>query len=105
MNSLLNALAELKMQRRLDEPPADKLKDFGLEKPLFTLEFQAAGQSHQLRFGLNVPGDKSIYAQKDQDSGVLLISAADKETLNRTLTALRSKLIFTLAPTKSLKYD
>ncbi len=100
MNSLLNALAELKMQRRLDEPPADKLKDFGLEKPLFTLEFQAAGQSHQLRFGLNVPGDKSIYAQKDQDSGVLLISTADKETLNRTLTALRSKLIFTLAPEK-----
>jgi hypothetical protein len=100
INSILNALADLKIQRRLDGMPADKLKDYGLEKPTFTLDFQAAGESHQLRFGHKVPGDKSIYAQKDQNPEVLLISVADKETLERTLTALRHKAIFTLAPEK-----
>ncbi len=98
INSILTALADLKMQRQLDEMPADKLKEFGLEKPIFTLEFQAADQTHQLRFGHKVPGDQSIYAQKDTDPRVLLVSITDKETLDRTLTALRTKNIFTLAP-------
>ncbi len=65
INSLLAALTDLKMQRHLDEVPEDKIKEFGLDKPLFTLEFQADGQTHQLRFGHKAPGDQSIYAQKD----------------------------------------
>ena len=65
INSLLEALADLKMQRQLEAVPEDKIKEFGLDKPIFTLEFQAAGQTHQLRFGHKAPGDQSIYAQKD----------------------------------------
>lgn len=100
INSLLTALADLKTQRRLAATPADKLQDYGLEKPNFTVEFQAAGQNHQLRFGHKVPGDKNIYAQSDQNPEILLISLADKETLDRTLTALRHKAIFSLKPEK-----
>ena len=100
INSLVEALADLKMQRQLEAVPEDKIKEFGLDKPIFTLEFQAAGQTHRLRFGHKAPGDQSIYAQKDDDSRILLIRIPDKETLDRTLTDLRSKKIFSLTPEK-----
>ena len=100
ITSLLDALADLKMQRHLDNVAKDKIKEFGLDKPLFTLEFQAAGQNHQLRFGHKAPGNQSYYAQKDSEPRILLIRVADKETLDRTLTALRSKKIFSLSPDK-----
>ena len=98
VTSLLAAMTDLKMQRHLDDVPNDKIKEFGLDKPLFTLEFQAAGQTHQLRFGQTAPGNENIYAQKDDESRVLLIRVADKETLDRTVTALRTKDIFSLNP-------
>ena len=88
------------MQRYLDEVPGDNIKAFGLDKPLFTLEFQADGQTHQLRFGHKAPGDQSIYAQKDTEPRILLIRIPDKETLDRTVTDLRSKKIFSLTPEK-----
>lgn len=98
INSLLSELTNLKMQRQLDEAPADKIKEFGLDKPIFTLEFQASGRDHQLRFGHKTPGNQSFYAQKDSDPRMLLIRVPDKETLERSLTDLRSKKIFSLAP-------
>lgn len=98
INSLLSALTDLKMQRHLDEVAGDKLKDFGLEKPLFSLEFQAGGQTQQLRFGHKVPGNQNIYVQKNIEPRVLLVRITDKETLDRSLTALRSKQIFTVSP-------
>lgn len=100
INSLLTGLADLKRQRHLDEVPAETIKEFGLDKPLFTLEFQASGQDHQLRFGHKAPGQQSFYAQKDTDPQILLIRVADKETLDRSLTDLRSKKIFSLTPEK-----
>lgn len=100
ITSLLSALTDLKMQRHLDNVPNDKMKEFGLDNPLFSLEFQAGGQAHQLRFGHKAPGNQSYYAQKDSEPRILLIQVADKETLDRTLTALRSKKIFSLSPDK-----
>jgi Domain of unknown function (DUF4340) len=100
ITSLLAALTDLKMQRHLDDVPNDKIKEFGLDKPLFTLEFQAASQTHQLRFGQTAPGNQNIYAKKDDESRVLLIRVADKETLDRNLTALRAKDIFSINPEK-----
>ena len=100
INSLLSALTDLKMQRRLDEVSGDKIKEFGLDKPQFTLEFQADGQTHEIRFGHKVPGDQSIYAQKDAEARILLIRIPDKETLDRTVTDLRTKKIFSLPPEK-----
>ena len=64
INSLLSALTDLKMQRHLDNVAKDKMKEFGLDNPLFTLEFQAAGQTHQLRFGHKAPGNQSYLCPK-----------------------------------------
>lgn len=98
LNSLLSAVAELTRQRLLDEAAGDKLKDFGLDKPVFSVQFQVGEQSHELRFGAKAPGGQSIYAQRDAEPRVLLIRLSDKETLDRTLTALRHKGIFALNP-------
>ncbi|WP_449245230.1 DUF4340 domain-containing protein [Desulfobacca acetoxidans] len=98
VNSMLDTLAELKMQRQFEPTSAENLKDFGLEKPILIIEFRVGDQKHQLRFGIKVPGNRSYYAQKDQDPKLLLINAADKEALDRTLTALRRKTIFSLKP-------
>ena len=100
IKSVLSALADLSRQRLLDEVPGDRRKEFGLDKPLFAVEFQAAGQNHQLRFGSKAPGGQSVYAQKDGEPRVLLVRVSDKETLDRSLTALRDKTIFSLIPEK-----
>ena len=98
MTSLLTALAELKAERRLDAVAPEHLPDFGLDKPIFSLEFAAGGDTHQLRFGQKVPGSQHIYAQADDDPRILVLRQSDKETLDRNLTALRAKNIFTLKP-------
>lgn len=98
LTSLLTALVDLKVERRLDAVTPERLKEFGLDKPLFSLTFEAAGQSHQLRFGHKVPGSQNLYAQKDDDPQILVLRQSDKETLDRNLTALRAKNIFTLKP-------
>jgi hypothetical protein len=100
IDSLLSALADLKMQRHLDQVPAEKMKEFGLDKPIFTVGFQVGDQTHQLSFGSKAPGNQNFYAQKDNEPQVLLIRIPDKETLDRTVTALRSKKIFSLSPDK-----
>jgi len=98
MNSLLTALTELQVERRLDEVSPERRGDFGLDKPIFTVEIVAGERTHQLRCGRQVPGSQSIYAQVDEDPRVLVLRQSDKETLDRTLTALRAKEIFTLKP-------
>ena len=98
VTSLLTALAGLQAERRLAGVAPERLKEFGLDKPIFSLEFTAAGTSHQLRFGQKVPGSQLIYAQADDDPRIVVLRQSDKETLDRTLTALRAKNIFTLKP-------
>ncbi|MGQ9920733.1 MAG: DUF4340 domain-containing protein, partial [Desulfobacca sp.] len=98
LTSLLTALTGLQTERRLEAVPPDRLREFGLDKPIFVLEFTAAGASHRLRFGQKVPGSQLIYAQADDDPRILLLRQSDKETLDRNLTALRAKNIFTLKP-------
>jgi|GEM_PF-1902612 len=98
VTSLVTALAGLRAERRLEAVAPDRLKEFGLDKPIFSLEFEAGASTHQLRFGLKVPGSQLIYAQADDDPRILVLRQSDKETLDRTLTALRAKNIFSLKP-------
>jgi hypothetical protein len=99
LTSLFSSLTGLEKQRELPVAP-DKLKDFGLDKPAFTLEIKEGEKTRQLKIGQKTPGDRSFYAQLDQDNHIFLINAADKEALDRDLTALRDKAIFTLSPEK-----
>ncbi|MFP3866654.1 MAG: DUF4340 domain-containing protein [Desulfobacteraceae bacterium] len=97
VNSLRETLAGLEKQRQLEVEP-EKLSEYGLDHPELVVDFSADSETHQLCVGHKVPGGRSYYAQQQGDGKVLLISAVDKETLDKNLTALRDKTIFTISP-------
>lgn len=100
---MLTTLAYLAKERDLGTG-AD-FKAFGLDKPQLIVAFTAAGKEHRLTVGTKAPGDRSYYALKDQDPQVILVSAADKDSLDRSPGALRDKTLFTftLDKVKGLK--
>ncbi len=97
--SLLGTLARLDKQRALSVSP-DELKGFGLDLPAFTVEFIASGVTHTLKVGAPTPGGRTYYALADADSQVQVINSYDKESLDRNLTNVRDKTIFTFSPEK-----
>ncbi len=103
VRSLVSSLAYLSRERTLGEEK--DLKPFGLDQPTFILEFSAQGKAHRLVIGSATPGKHGYYAQRDQSPEVLVISAADKYTLDRPLTALRDKRLveISVAKVKRLK--
>jgi hypothetical protein len=84
-----------RLQKERDLGTVKDLKNFGLEKPALTLAFTAAGQPHQLLVGAKAPGERYYYVLRDQEPQVLLVNAGDKESLDRSLTALRDKTLMT----------
>jgi hypothetical protein len=96
VDAMLVTLAQLKKERDLG---AQKdLKPFGLDHPRLVVEFTAQGKSHRLALGSQAPGDRDFYALKDQEPNVLLISTASKDSLDRSLPALRDKTLLAFDP-------
>ncbi len=95
---MLTTLAYLGKERDLGT--GEDLKAFGLDKPQLIVAFTAAGKEHRLLVGAKAPGDRSYYALKDQEPRLMLVSAADKDSLDRPLSALRDKTLFTFTPDK-----
>jgi len=99
LNSLLTTLAGLDKQRALSVPESE-LAAFGLDKPAFVVEFTAGTAAHVLKVGSKTPGARTYYALADADPQVQIIQSFDKESLDRNLTSLRDKTIFTFDPAK-----
>lgn len=98
IKAVLQTLADLKSRRRLTGVEPARWREFGLDKPILTVDFTVGEQKHRLRFGAKVPGEGQYYAQADEGEAILLLAAADKESLDRNLTAFRDKTIFRLTP-------
>lgn len=98
VRSLLNALAFLNKERDLGQEK--DLKPFGLDMPSFIVEFTADGKTRQLLLGNAAPGGRGYYALRDQSQDLMIISSADKQSLDRSLTALRDKTLFAFSPDK-----
>lgn len=92
VHSLLTTLASLSQDRDLGQEK--NLAPFGLDRPGFLAEFTAGGKAHGLTVGNATPGKQGFYALADQRKDLLVIRAADKEALDRPLTALRDKTLF-----------
>jgi hypothetical protein len=103
VRSLLTALAFLNKNRELGQEK--DLKPFGLDNPAFILEFMANSKAHHLLVGSPTPGNQGFYVLKDQNQDVMVISSADKQSLDRPLTALRDKRLvdFPVDKVKGLK--
>ncbi len=92
LNSLLVALAYLKLDRDLG--PQKDLKPFGLDQPPLVVTFTAGEKTHTLALGNKTPGKRGYYARRDQDPQVLVVATATKESLDRSLSALRDRTLF-----------
>jgi hypothetical protein len=93
VDSMVSTLARLRKERDLGVEK--DLKPFGLDQPGLLVKFTAQGQPHQLVVGAPAPGGESYYVRRDQDPHLLLISRGSKDSLDRTLLALRDKTLFT----------
>lgn len=93
--SLVAALAALNKDRDLGEEK--DLQPYGLDRPGLVVEFTAGGEAHHLAVGHATPGQQGYYALADSKGRFLVIRSADKEALDRPLTALRDKTLFASA--------
>lgn len=94
--SLAQALANLELVRMLDENPGD-LAPFGLAEPPIAVEFKGTGVSGSLKLGRKNPTQGELYAQKNGEKAVFLVSSFQETNFNRTPFDLRDK--------KILKFD
>ena len=94
--SLAQALTNLERVRVLDENPGD-LTPFGLAQPPIVVEFKGAGVSGSLKLGRKTPTQGEMYAQKNGEQAVFLVSSVQETSFNRTPFDLRDK--------KILKFD
>jgi len=92
-----SALTNIEIVRVIDEN-ATNLEQFGLAKPNITVEFKAeGGAAGTLKLGNKNPTQSEIYAQKNNDKRVFLVSSFQETSFNRTPFDLRDK--------KILKFD
>ena len=94
--SLAQALTNLELVRVLDDNPGD-LTPFGLAQPPIVVEFKGAGVSGSLKLGRKTPTQGEMYAQKNGEQAVFLVSSVQETSFNRTPFDLRDK--------KILKFD
>jgi hypothetical protein len=92
VDNMLTTLAHLRKERDLG---AQKdLKPFGLVKPALVVKFTAKSKAHHLAIGARTPGGENYYALADANPHILVISEGTKDSLDRTLLALRDKTLF-----------
>lgn len=94
--SLAQALANLELVRVIDDNPTN-LEQFNLVKPPIAVEFKAGGVSGSLQLGDKNATQGEMYAQKNGEKAVFLVSSFQETNFNRTPFNLRDK--------KILKFD
>ena len=96
LSRLQRTLAELKSERLISENATD-LSEFGLDKPSLVVSFRGEKEEETLlSLGGQSPMGPSFYATVGNSGKVTLISAVQKQALEKTLYDLREKKIFSL---------
>jgi hypothetical protein len=95
LRGFVAALVGLKAERRVESAVQD-LSPYGLHEPSLHLTFEAAGTWHNLRIGAKAPVGDAFYASGDEETRVVLVSAAQERALRKSLFDLRDKDPFSL---------
>jgi hypothetical protein len=91
--SLAQAITNLESVREVVDNPAD-LAQFGLSDPPVIVEFKAeGGVAGSFKLGNKNPTQSEIYAMKDGDNSVVLVSAFQESSFTKEPFALRDKRI------------
>jgi hypothetical protein len=104
LKHVADTLASLASDRTLDVP-ASSLPEYGLDKPLLRVEFEAGNKkSHKLEIGGNAPTQDHRYARLDGGPVLLLRSEAIAE-LNVHLLDLRNRAIVDPGPAGVTRFE
>ena len=101
-SGITSALSGLEVARVVDENPAD-LKEFGLDAPTVEVSFtaKAPNPSGTILVGGHTATAGNLYARKDGDKKVVLISEFNLTTFNKSTFDLRDKAIVTFDKEKA----
>ena len=94
IGAITNALATADLIRVVDANPAS-LNDYGLSNPRIVIEFKAAGDkdSKKLFVGEKTPTGSDLFARRNDEKKVFLISSYQESSLNKSTFDLRDKNI------------
>ena len=95
LSRLQRSLAELKCERLISESATD-LSEFGLDKPSLVVSFRGEKEEEALTLGGQSPMGPSFYATVGNTRKVYLVSALQKQELEKSLYDLREKRILSL---------
>jgi hypothetical protein len=95
LSRLQRTLAELKHERLISESATD-LSEFGLDKPSLVVSFRGEREEEAFALGSQSPMGPSFYATVGNSGKVYLISALQKQELEKSLYDLREKKLLSL---------
>lgn len=92
--SMASGLASLNATRVVEENPAS-LTDYGLAPPRIEVSFKSDGdkEAHRLLLGERSPAGGDLFAMRDGEKRVVLISGTFEATFDRTTFQLRDKSV------------
>jgi hypothetical protein len=92
ISSIASSLADIDIQRVVDEKPAD-LKRFALDPPRLEVAYRVKGEKEmrRLHIGDKVPASEELFARVPSSPRVFLISGFLDSTFNKDTFALRDK--------------
>jgi hypothetical protein len=102
LSRLQRTLAELKYERLISESAAD-LSEFGLDNPSLVISFGREREEETLSLGAQSPMGPSLYASVSNTKKVYLISALEKQELDKSLYDLREKKLLSFEMDKITK--
>jgi hypothetical protein len=94
VSGITSALGQMEISRVVDENPAS-LNDYGLSNPRIQIDFKGAGDKdgRKLFLGDKTPTGSDLFAKRNDEKKVFLVSASQETSLNRTTFDLREKAI------------
>ena len=97
LTGLLSTLQNVEVERKIGKPSGN-LQAFGLDKPSFVVRFLAGAKWLELDAGAQNPSQTDRYAMAGKNGEVFLISSQAYDDLNKSLTDLRGKELFSWGP-------
>jgi hypothetical protein len=93
-SAIASGLGQTEIVRVVDENPTD-LKSYGLEMPRIEVDFKGPGDKdyRRLLIGEKSPTGADLFAERNDEKKVFLISATQEPTLNKSTFDLRDKTL------------
>ena len=93
VNRLAEEFADLRIERVVDEEPAD-LEKYGIPKKEMSLYFKDKEPQVKILIGMENPLDNTFFAKRENETRVVLLSSSLKNLLEKSVFDYRQKDIF-----------